>query len=172
MNSTDLETLTIIKYPDPRLRQPCAPVESFDDDLKALVARMLELMKNAEGVGLAAPQVGISRRLFVCNITGESGDAMAFVNPQLADFEGDESAEEGCLSIPEVNVTVKRAKHCRIDACDLDGNPIAYEGTDLAARCWQHECDHLDGRLIIDRMSAADRIANRRALKRLDPNYK
>jgi len=172
LTGTEIATLSILNYPDPRLRRPCASVETFDDGLKALAERMVELMKQADGVGLAAPQVGISRRLFVCGVSGEPDDVMAFVNPRLADLDGEESAEEGCLSIPDVTVTVKRAKRCRIDAQDLEGNPIAFEGADLAARCWQHECDHLDGRLIIDRMSEADRIANRRALKRLDPNYK
>lgn len=173
MANLQLDTLTIIKYPDPRLHKACAPVEVFDDELRALAVRMVELMHRAEGIGLAAPQVGILKQLFVCGVVDQPDQWMAFVNPRLADLDGPtEAAEEGCLSIPDVNVTIKRVISCRIDAFDLDGNPIAYEASDLMARCWQHECDHLRGRLIVDRMSPADQVANRRALKRLEAKYK
>ena len=172
LSGLQLDALTIIKYPDPRLRKACAPVEVFDDELRALAMRMVELMRDAEGIGLAAPQVGILRQLFVCAVIDSPDAWMAFVNPKLADLDGPtEAAEEGCLSIPDVNVTIKRAISCRIDAFDLDGNPIAYEASDLMARCWQHECDHLEGRLIVDRMSPADQVANRRALKRLEARF-
>ena len=172
MTGSKIPALTIIRYPDPRLRRACAPVETFNDDLKSLAGRMLELMKQADGIGLAAPQVGVLRRLFVCDVPGTTGGPIAFANPVLTDLQGEDAAEEGCLSIPEVTVTVKRATRCRIEALDLDGQPITLEGVDLAARCWQHECDHLDGRLIVDRMSEADRIANRRALKRLESRFR
>ncbi len=172
MTSPELESLTIIKYPDPRLRKICEPVVEFDASLRALADRMIVLMNQAEGIGLAAPQVGILKQMFVCAIIGKPKDSMVFVNPTLADLDGEaEAAEEGCLSIPEVTVTVKRPVKCRIDAHDLDGNPVAFEATELMARCWQHECDHLNGRLIIDRMSPADRVANRRALKRLESRF-
>lgn len=173
MSDLALDTLTIIKYPDPRLRKVCDPVESFDDNLRALAGRMVELMNQAEGIGLAAPQVGVLRQLFVCAVVGKPDEWMAFVNPRLADLDGPtEAAEEGCLSIPDVNVTIKRSIKCRIDAFDLEGNPVAYEATDLMARCWQHECDHLNGRLIVDRMSPADQVANRRSLKRLEARFR
>lgn len=173
MSELELETLTIIKYPDPRLRKICEPVERFDDALRALAARMVELMNRAEGIGLAAPQVGVLKQLFVCAVIGKPSEYLVFVNPTLADLDGPtESAEEGCLSIPDVNVTIRRPIKCRIDALDLEGNPVAYEASELMARCWQHECDHLNGRLIVDRMSPADRVANRRALKRLESRFK
>lgn len=172
MTSPELESLSIIKYPDPRLRKVCEPVVEFDAPLRALADRMIVLMNQAEGIGLAAPQVGILKQMFVCAIIGEPQKSMVFVNPTLADLDGEaEAAEEGCLSIPEVTVTVKRPIQCRIDAVDLDGNPVAFESSELMARCWQHECDHLQGRLIIDRMSPADRVANRRALKRLESRF-
>lgn len=171
MSAIDAAALKIIHYPDPRLRKVCAPIEVFDESLAELSARMLELMHEANGIGLAGPQVGVLRRIFVCNVTGDPKDDMVFINPELTDLEGEAVAEEGCLSIPEVTVNVRRALSCSLRARDADGNVIATAGTELTARCWQHECDHLDGRLITDRMSEADRIANRRAMKRLESDF-
>lgn len=167
-----LAGLRIIEYPDPRLRKVCAPVEDFDDSLAALAERMLELMRQAEGIGLAAPQVGVMRRMFVCNVTGEPGDDHVLVNPKLTLAGGQEEREEGCLSIPEVNVTVVRRQTCDLDAQDPAGKRIRLQGVDLVARCWQHERDHLDGKLIVDHMSETDRIANRKALKSLEARFK
>lgn len=172
MPAIDTALLRIIKYPDPRLRATCKPVATFDASLPALAKRMLELMHDCKGVGLAAPQVGLPLRLFVCNPTGEPSDDRVFVNPRLEDLQGLVEAEEGCLSIPEVTVDVRRAESCTINAHDLEGHPIEARGTELVARCWQHECDHLDGRLIIDQMSETDKIANRRVLKTLEAEYK
>ncbi len=166
------EKLKIICYPDPRLRKHCEPVAAFDASLAAMARRMLELMRSADGVGLAAPQVGVLVRLFVCNVTGDPKDDMIFVNPQLADLDGAAMGEEGCLSIPDVTVSVRRAARCRMMAHSLEGDAFAMEGVDLAARVWQHETDHLEGRLIVDRMSEADKIANRRVLKKLEQDYK
>ena len=168
----DLGRMRIIIYPDPRLRKACKPVEQFDKNLATLAARMIELMHEAKGVGLAAPQVGVLLRLFVCNTTGQSEDDRAFVNPTLTDLTGDIESEEGCLSIPDVTVPIRRANACVLEARDLSGKPVKLQAVDLAARCWQHECDHLDGRLIIDRMSEADRIAQRRTLKQLESQFK
>ncbi len=168
----ELATLRIIKYPDPRLHEACAPVERFDDELAALAQRMLELMREDAGIGLAAPQVGVLRRMFVCNTTGEPGDDRIIVNPKATLAGGNIAGEEGCLSIPEVTVTVTRRQHCTLDALDVTGRSVRLTGTDLVARCWQHECDHLDGRLIIDQMPQADQIANRKALKRLESDFK
>lgn len=166
------KTLQIIHYPDPRLRKSCAKVETFDEELARLAQRMLELMRADEGLGLAAPQVGVCRRLFVCNVTGDKKDDLVLVNPRLEDLEGEVDGEEGCLSIPEVRGVIRRAGQCRIVAQDLSGKAIELQGKDLLARCWQHECDHLDGRLIVDRMSETDRIANRRKLKELETAFK
>jgi len=170
--SIDTATLKIIKYPDPRLRQVCEPVTRFDDSLRALALRMLDLMHEAKGVGLAAPQVGVLIRMFVCHAIADSEKQMILINPELADLQGQVAGDEGCLSIPDVTVEVRRAESCTILAKDLNGDPIRATGTDLIARCWQHECDHLDGRLITDRMSDADKIANRRALKTLESEFK
>lgn len=167
----DLTSLRIIRYPDPRLRKPCKAVESFDPSLSALAERMFELMRSEEGLGLAAPQVGLSMRMFVCNVSGEPGDDVVFINPTLVDLSDPGQSEEGCLSIPDVRGTFQRYMKCRIRGFDLSGRPIEFEGSDLAARCWQHECDHLDGRLILDRFSEADKIAARRTLKELEAKY-
>lgn len=167
-----LDELCIIKYPDPRLRRKCAPVEAFDERLAALAGRMLELMREARGVGLAAPQVGVMLRMFVANYTGKPEDDRVYVNPEIRDREGTVEASEGCLSIPEVEVLVRRAARCRIAAHDPQGRPFELESGELAARVWQHETDHIDGVLILDRMGPADEIATRRALRALEAEYR
>lgn len=172
VTAKELQSLVILKYPDPRLRKRCEPVTEFDEALRALAARMLELMKAAPGVGLAAPQVGVLRRMFVMNQTGEAKDDLVFVNPTIHDLSGAKEAEEGCLSLPEVFINVRRGLRCRIAAFDLDGEPFERSGEDLEARVWQHETDHLDGRLIVDKMGPTDRIANRKVLKELEQQFK
>lgn len=171
MKRATLPTI-IVLYPDPRLRKKCTPIETFDDQLAALGRRMLELMKQHHGVGLAGPQVGVCRRIFVCNPTGEPGDDRVYVNPSLSELSGTVEGEEGCLSIPDVRVMVRRARRCRIDAVDVNGEPVSVEGEDLIARIWQHEIDHLNGRLIIDTMNASDRIANKKQIAQLEADYR
>ncbi|HEY3243933.1 MAG TPA: peptide deformylase [Phycisphaerae bacterium] len=166
------QNLRIISYPDPALRSHCTPVETFDESLSALALRMLELMREARGVGLAAPQLGVPLRLFVCNPTGQPTDDVVCVNPHLLDLEGAVEAEEGCLSIPGVQVPMRRAQSARLRFQDLIGQQRELQGEGMPARIWQHENDHLDGKLIIDSMSAAVEIANRRALKQLRESYK
>lgn len=168
----DLDRLRIVNYPDPVLRRPAQPVTEFGDRLSALAARMCELMHSMNGVGLAGPQVGISLRVFVWNSTGDPDGDRVFANPVLSNFDEVQESEEGCLSIPNVNVTVRRARSVRVSAKDAAGNDVCFEGEDLVARIWQHETDHLDGKLILDYMSPADEIANRRALKDLESQYK
>lgn len=168
----DVAALQIIAYPDARLRMVCQEVDRFDDALAALAERMLQLMRQHEGVGLAAPQVGVLLRMFVCNPTGDPKDDHVYVNPRLTDFADQGDREEGCLSIPDVTVNVRRPLSCKMHAFDLQGRPIEEEASDLLARCWQHECDHLEGRLIIDRMSESDKIANRKAIRQLEADHK
>lgn len=172
MQKTGEPKLSIITYPDPRLKKVCKPVETFDEKLAQIAMQMLDLMHQAKGVGLAAPQVGLGIRLFVWNTSGNREDDHVCVNPVLSDLEGDVEAEEGCLSLPDVNVNVRRAQACSLRGVDLQGKPMQLSAMDLLARCWQHEVDHLDGRLIIDRMSEADKIANRRVLKQLEGKRK
>lgn len=172
MPNLDPERLNIITYPDPRLREPGKTLTEPDDLVRRVANRMLELMRAHDGVGLAAPQVGLSWRLFVCNPTGEPADAMVFINPKLTNLVGSMDSVEGCLSIPDVHVTLRRAKQVTIVAHDLEGRPVEATATELLSRIWQHECDHLDGRLIIDRMSEADKIATRKTLRQLEDDFK
>lgn len=168
----DVAALDILKYPDPRLRARCVPVREFDERLAALAARMFELMRREGGVGLAAAQVGVGLRMFITNVGGDPANDLVFVNPSIRDPQGTREAEEGCLSIPDVRVQVRRHARCRIVARDLRGEPFELEDADLACRAWQHEIDHLDGVLIIDRMGPADRIATRRLLRELEAAHK
>ena len=166
-----LRDLEVIHWPDPRLKKASEPVAVFNDELRTLARRMFELMREHKGVGLAAPQVGRNLRLFVMNATGEPGQDRVYVNPELSNLEGDDEAEEGCLSLPEIHVNVVRAKKATMRARDLEGNPIEEAATGFAARVWQHEFDHLNGVMLTDRMGFVDKMANRRKLKELEEKY-
>jgi peptide deformylase len=128
-------------------------------------------MREARGVGLAAPQVGQNIRLFVMNPSGEETDDHVYVNPQLSDAEGEEEGEEGCLSLPQINAKVWRSKKLRMSAHDLDGKPIEETAEGYVARIWQHETDHLNGEMIIDRMGPVAKLASRRILKELQKKW-
>jgi peptide deformylase len=156
----------IRQYPDPALRMRAREVEQFDDDLARLVERMLRLMADANGVGLAANQLGVVRRVFVIQPDAES-DAVAVVNPVIAE-RGQEAVadEEGCLSMQGVQVPVERATTVRLEGRDPSGDELSLELSDLGARVAQHELDHLDGVLIIDRTTDA---ARKEALEALRP---
>ncbi len=166
-----LNGLHIIHYPDPRLRQKSAPVTEFDGQLAALVERMYELMEHGRGVGLAASQLGITKRIIVVNATGDPADNQAFINPVVREPHGSDEAEEGCLSLPGIRVQIRRAQTCRLTAQDLQGRSIEREIDDLLARVVQHETDHLNGVLIIDRMGPSDRIATRKTLRALEEQF-
>jgi len=165
------DDLKIIYYPDPRLKKMSQPVTKFDAGLRELVVQMLRLMREHKGVGLAAPQVGKSLRLFVMNPSGEAGDDQVYVNPVLSDPEGDDEAEEGCLSLPEIHVKVTRNKKMRIAAQDLEGNNFVATGSGFITRVWQHEFDHLNGILLTDRMGPVAKMQNRKKLKELEDRY-
>ena len=166
-----LDELGIVKYPAAVLRKPCVPVVTFDAQLSDFVARMTELMLEAPGVGLAAPQVGVSLRLFVFNPTGQPGDHGCCINPVITDARKPEESIEGCLSIPGVEVSIRRATTITLRAFAPDGSAFELGAFGLLARIWQHEADHLDGRLIIDNLSEADKIQTRRQLKQLRDDY-
>jgi peptide deformylase len=168
LSEIDISSLTLLKYPDPRLRQPCTRVEEFDDRLRALVARMFSVMYEHNGVGLAAPQVGVGLCVFIANAAHEPAGERVYINPQLISNEGSQDGEEGCLSFPGIYCHIKRAAVTVIRAQDLEGNVFEERGEDLLARAFQHEYDHLQGRLLVDRMSPVARMAHRRALKSLE----
>jgi peptide deformylase len=166
--TVDLSSLRILHYPDPILLRVAQPVEAEAEEVRAVARRMIEIMHEAEGVGLAAPQVGLPWRVFVTG--GRDGDPVdrAFINPVLTLARGEvEAAEEGCLSLPGLTAEVRRATAATICAVGLDGASFTMEGQGMTARIWQHECDHLDGVLIIDRMSTMARLASRKLLKEL-----
>jgi peptide deformylase len=165
------QDLKIILYPDPRLKKVSRPVETFDERLRLLATRMLELMREAKGVGLAAPQVGENLRLFVMNATQQPGDDRVYVNPVLSDGDGEEESEEGCLSLPGIHVNVVRSKQVRMQAQDLDGKPFEEVATGFVPRVWQHETDHLNGTLLTDRMGPVARMTHRRILNELKEQY-
>ncbi|MBV8781871.1 MAG: peptide deformylase [Phycisphaerae bacterium] len=165
------DPLQVINYPDPRLKQVSTPVEDFDAELESLAVRMLELMRESKGVGLAAPQVGINRRFFVMNPTGDPDAARVIVNPELSELEGSESSEEGCLSIPELRVQIERSAHARLKGFDVHGEPIDLSADGYIARIWQHEFDHLNGILLIDRMGMVNRALHRGLLRGLEEQY-
>jgi peptide deformylase len=165
------EELKIILYPDPRLKKMSQPVTAFDERLRLLAGRMFDLMREHKGVGLAAPQVGENIRMFVMNATQEPGDDRVYVNPVLADFEEEEELEEGCLSLPGIHVNVVRGKQVRMQAQNLEGQPIEEMATGFAARVWQHEFDHLNGTLLTDRMGPVARMTHRKVLNELKEQY-
>ncbi|MBI1368862.1 MAG: peptide deformylase [Planctomycetes bacterium] len=170
--SVKAEQLRIVLYPDPVLRRKARTIEKVDDEIRAVAARMIELMHEAPGVGLAAPQVGLPWRLFVANHTGEPADDRVFINPVLRDPSEDYGPHnEGCLSIPDVTAEIRRPLRITIDALDINGQPFSMTSDELPARIWQHETDHLDGVLIIDRMNPMDKLASRRMLKQLEAEY-
>ena len=156
-----MSILPILLYPDPVLKSACAPVEKITKEIQKLVDDMAETMYAAPGVGLAAPQVGITKRVIVIDITWkeEEGPQQLYqlVNPKIVHREGMIDWEEGCLSIPEFLQTMKRAQKVKVEALDRQGNPITIEAEDLLAICLQHEIDHLDGKLIIDKASRLKR---------------
>ena len=167
--SIQVDRLHILSYPNPVLRARAEAIESFNDQVCAVAQRMIQLMHEAPGIGLAAPQVGLSWRMFVANATGDPQDDLIVINPVLSDPSKDsEEREEGCLSLPHVNGTIRRARAITVDAFGPNGEPFQHHAEDLLARIFQHENDHLDGVLIIDRMPEIDRAANRRTLRELE----
>ena len=139
-----------------------------DEWLAAVVEKMKAIMVEEKGVGLAAPQVGLGIRLFVASPSGKAEEAVAFINPVLMDEEGSEEGEEGCLSLPDIRIKVTRFKKLRVEALDLKGQPFSQNLEDFSARIVQHENDHLEGILLLDRMSPMAKLANRKKVKDLE----
>jgi peptide deformylase len=161
--------LKIVKYPEPVLSQPGEPVTEFDGELRKLVADMFETMYAAQGIGLAAPQVGISKRLTVIDLSQgkEPKDKLVLINPEVISSQGRLYEEEGCLSFPEIREKVVRAAKVRIRAQDEHGKWFEMDGEELLSRAMQHEIDHLDGVLFIFRMSPLKRNLNLRKIRKL-----
>jgi peptide deformylase len=156
--------LRITEFPDKVLADVGAPVEAFDGDLKQLVADMFETMYDAEGVGLAAPQVGLSLRLFVMDCDGIK---LVAANPEILEADGEQGGEEGCLSVGKVASQLKRPSRVVLRAQDVEGKFFEREASDLAARCFLHETDHCDGILFINRLTPLKREMVKRRFRKI-----
>jgi peptide deformylase len=158
----------ILKYPHPILRQKAAPVTVFDDALKEMIADMAETMYDAPGVGLAAPQIGVSLQLLVMDITAkeEEPELIVLVNPELSEGEGADIEEEGCLSVVDLTAKVTRFTKIRVKAQDAHGAPLDFVAEEWLARVIQHEVDHLNGTLFIDHLSSLKRALYKKKRKK------
>jgi peptide deformylase len=159
----------ILRYGESALHSPARPVESFDQELQTLLRDMTETMYAAPGIGLAAPQVGVPLRVFVIDVTvgKRAGELHELVNPEIVACEGMQMEEEGCLSLPGFNATVVRPMRVVTEGFDRHGNPKTIEGTGLLARALQHEMDHLDGTLYVDRLRGIKRDVIVRKVQKL-----
>ncbi len=149
----------IVRYGDPVLRKPAEAVEKIDEEVKGLVQDMFDTLRNAKGLGLAAPQVGVSKRVFIVDLTQVDFDAepLVLINPEIVEMKGEIVGEEGCLSFPGLYFDVARAEHVVIEFTDLEGKRKRIKAYGLTARALQHENDHLNAKLFIDYLSAAQR---------------
>ena len=145
--------LDILVYPDNRLRQRAKPVTTFDAELEQLTADMAETMYAAPGIGLAAIQVNVNKRVVVMDLSEEKNDLRIFINPEITPLEGKTEYEEGCLSVPGVFASVERVERVRINAQNVKGEPFELEADGLLAICIQHEVDHLNGKVFVDYLS-------------------
>ncbi len=159
-----MSTYPIRVYGDPVLRQRAREVDEIDGRLKVLADDMVETMVAAPGVGLAAPQVGVQKRLFVYD-TGDGGGPRTIVNPTIAESDGEWTFEEGCLSVPGLSWPIVRPRHIHLVGWDLDGNEVSIEATEFEARVLQHEVDHLDGVLLVERLDDDQRKEALRILR-------
>ena len=158
--------LDILHFPDPRLRNKAKPVAVVDNAIRRLIDDMLETMYQAPGIGLAATQVNVAKRVVVIDISEDKDQPLCLVNPEILERDGIEQMEEGCLSVPGVYELVTRADHIRMRALDRDGNSFEMEAEGLLAVCIQHELDHLDGKLFVDYLSSLKRQRIRKKLEK------
>ena len=157
--------LTILHYPDPRLRQVAKPVSQVDDMLRRLVDDMAETMYAAPGIGLAAVQVNVALRVVVIDLSETRAALQVLINPEITERDGKQVFEEGCLSVPGIFGEVERAQHIRLRALSRDGQPFEMEAQGLLATCIQHEIDHLDGKVFVDYLS---RLKQSRIRKKIE----
>ena len=161
--------LNILEFPDPRLRTRAEAVTEFDENLKTLVSDMFETMYQAPGIGLAATQVNVHKRLLVMDISENRNDPLVLINPEILDAQGEEEMDEGCLSVPGYYETVRRAENIKVRAQDQDGEFFEIDADGLKAVCIQHEMDHLEGKLFVDYIS---NLKRERIRKKLEKQHK
>ena len=152
-----MATLPILRYPDPRLRTKAKPVASVDGTVTRLIDNLLETMYAENGIGLAATQVNVHKRVLVVDVSERRNEPLAFVNPVIEATAGEQQRDEGCLSVPGFVAAVKRAESIRVSAANRAGEPFELEADGLLALCIQHECDHLEGKLFVDYLSRLKR---------------
>ncbi|MCO6412879.1 MAG: peptide deformylase [Thiogranum sp.] len=158
--------LQILHFPDPRLRTPATPVGVVDEQIRDLVDNMFETMYAAPGIGLAATQVNVHKRVIVIDVSEHQDQPMVFINPEILAKDGTEEMDEGCLSVPGVYERVQRAERVKVRAQDRDGKPFELDADGLLAVCIQHEIDHLDGKLFVDYLSQLKRVRIRKKLEK------
>ena len=163
----DVEKCQLTRYPADVLGGPASPVEEIDDNIRRLVEKMIDIMLKNKGVGLAAPQIGLSLRLFIISLSGTREAVKVYINPTVTPTGDLDTLDEGCLSVPNVYTKIRRYKQCKVTATGLDGNEFTEEAEGLYARALQHENDHINGVTIVSRMGQAAKIAHRRQLKKL-----
>jgi peptide deformylase len=158
--------LDILHFPDERLRKVCEPVSEVNDDIRRLLDDMLETMYAAPGIGLAAVQVNVHKRVLVADVSEDRSQPFCFINPEIVSLEGEEEMQEGCLSVPGFYETVKRAEKIKVKALDREGRPFEMDADGLLAVCIQHEIDHLNGKLFVDYLSPLKRQRIRKKLEK------
>ena len=158
--------LKILEFPDPRLRTKATPVDAVDDALRAFIDDMFETMYDAPGIGLAATQVDLHKRLLVTDISADGDEPHVFINPEIIEKDGVTFTDEGCLSVPGYYEEVQRAEHIKVRFLDRDGAETELDAHGLLAVCIQHEIDHLDGKLFVDYLSEAKRLRIRKKLEK------
>jgi peptide deformylase len=156
----------ILHFPDPRLRNVAEPVEKVDDEIRQLVDDMFETMYDAPGIGLAAIQINVAKRVIVIDVSEDKSEPLCLINPEILEKEGEETMDEGCLSVPEIYETVTRAEKITVRALDREGNSFEMHVDGLLAVCIQHEIDHLDGKLFVDYLSNLKRQRIRKKLEK------
>ena len=171
MVDNDYSRCHITHYPACVLSDRAKPIETIDESIKVLSEKMIKIMVETKGVGLAAPQAGVNLRIFVISLDGSHESAKVYINPVIEPSGSLEPSEEGCLSLPGISGKVKRYKKCKVTAQDLEGNTFTEEGEELFARALQHEYDHLEGTMIKDRMGRVQMIGHRRQLRALEEEY-
>ncbi len=172
MAEIDIDKCHITHYPEGVLGKRAEPVEKIDDNVRRLVDKMYDIMVKNKGVGLAAPQAGVSLRLFIISLDGSREKLRVYINPTITPSGELVATDEGCLSVPGIYTAVRRHKYCKVTATDLDGNEFTDEGEGLYARAMQHEYDHIEGMTIVNRMGQAAKIIHRRQLKKLAQKQK
>ena len=172
MSDIDIEKCRLTHFPAGVLAQRAKPVEKIDDNIRRLVDKMIDLMLKNKGVGFAAPQAGVSLRLFIISLDGSRESVRVYVNPTVVPTGELDAIDEGCLSVPGIYTKIRRYKKCNVTATDLDGNEFKDHAEGLYARALQHEYDHIEGMTIVNRMGQTARIAHRKQLKKLQERQK